>query len=433
MATLNTRIVLRNDSSANWLTNETQVLLKGEVGIEFLADGKVKMKIGDGVTAWSSLPYFGGEESHVFEATVAENETKEEAITRVVGDTDLAKGDIAIVKKLISTDKYEYTAYVYNGTAWAAMDGNYSAENVYFDQDLLTTTAVGNISLSNGQATVPVTGKNLIEAWQTIYVKEDTDISVTNPSVSVSGNVTYLEIGSSDSQDVTITYEDGSYEYGYTTETGSEGDSATTVVNNGTTGATVTAYTLTDGTNAINPKTEGGSTFTVSSGTKTAKGSFSVKGSATYTNGYNPVSNLKKMYPSKAITSATTAVVTKELFRWYVPMYYGFKYSGSTIASPSSITADEIKALTVVKDATAYNNTKPTSATATASWMQFFVAVPSSYNAELKGIVDSNNLPLTVEKATNVNISFGDASIEYEVWFVNLAANYDTKAITLKW
>ena len=38
MATLNTRIILRNDSTANWLTNESAVLLKGEVGVEFLSD-----------------------------------------------------------------------------------------------------------------------------------------------------------------------------------------------------------------------------------------------------------------------------------------------------------------------------------------------------------------------------------------------------------
>lgn len=54
---LNTRIVLRNDSSANWLANSSQILLKGEVGIEFMADGKTKMKIGDGVTTWANLPY----------------------------------------------------------------------------------------------------------------------------------------------------------------------------------------------------------------------------------------------------------------------------------------------------------------------------------------------------------------------------------------
>jgi hypothetical protein len=53
-----TRISLRNDSSANWLANDDVVLLKGEVGIEFTFDGTPKLKIGDGLNTWSSLPYF---------------------------------------------------------------------------------------------------------------------------------------------------------------------------------------------------------------------------------------------------------------------------------------------------------------------------------------------------------------------------------------
>jgi len=62
MSQLNTRIVLRNDSSANWLAAKDQVLLKGEVGFEFQESGKVKMKVGDGVKSWEQLEYFGGEE-----------------------------------------------------------------------------------------------------------------------------------------------------------------------------------------------------------------------------------------------------------------------------------------------------------------------------------------------------------------------------------
>lgn len=60
MAELSTRIILRNDSTTNWLTNETKVLLKGEVGIEHLADGTVKFKIGDGTKTWAELPYYEG-------------------------------------------------------------------------------------------------------------------------------------------------------------------------------------------------------------------------------------------------------------------------------------------------------------------------------------------------------------------------------------
>ena len=59
--TFKTVIILRNDASANWLVNSTAVLMRGEVGLEFLESGKVKMKIGDGVATWSELPYFGGE------------------------------------------------------------------------------------------------------------------------------------------------------------------------------------------------------------------------------------------------------------------------------------------------------------------------------------------------------------------------------------
>ena len=59
MAQLNTRIVLRHDSTAKWLENKEQVLLKGELGLEFLENGKVKIKIGDGIKAWDSLGYYG--------------------------------------------------------------------------------------------------------------------------------------------------------------------------------------------------------------------------------------------------------------------------------------------------------------------------------------------------------------------------------------
>lgn len=61
MNALNTRIVLRNDSLANWLASQSVILYKGEVGIEFSENGNVKIKIGDGVTPWSGLKYFSGE------------------------------------------------------------------------------------------------------------------------------------------------------------------------------------------------------------------------------------------------------------------------------------------------------------------------------------------------------------------------------------
>lgn len=102
--------------------------------------------------------------TQVFEATIEGEETAEEAVARVVGVTGLNKGDIGIAKKLVANDKYEYTAFVYNGTAWAAMDGNYSAENVYFNSDFTFTEKVGTVTIpTSGSTTVAAAGKNVKE------------------------------------------------------------------------------------------------------------------------------------------------------------------------------------------------------------------------------------------------------------------------------
>lgn len=53
--TLNTRIVLCNDTTVNWGSSD-KVLLKGEVAIE-LTSGAPKVKIGDGVKTFADLPY----------------------------------------------------------------------------------------------------------------------------------------------------------------------------------------------------------------------------------------------------------------------------------------------------------------------------------------------------------------------------------------
>lgn len=54
--TLNTKIVLRNDTTTNW-TTKNPVLSTGELGIE---TNTRKIKIGDGTTAWNTLSYMDG-------------------------------------------------------------------------------------------------------------------------------------------------------------------------------------------------------------------------------------------------------------------------------------------------------------------------------------------------------------------------------------
>ena len=157
------------------------------------------MIIGDCQKTWAQLPYFGGDECRVTEVEVAKGADHAAAITSAVTGT-INKGDIAIVKEAIiaaedlgtATQRYQYTAYVYgdtaSGAAWKAMDGNYNAENVYFDDDMLITTAVGYCTIKNGQGTIPAKGKNLTQVFEAMYVKEanptKTDPKVTFDSVT---------------------------------------------------------------------------------------------------------------------------------------------------------------------------------------------------------------------------------------------------------
>ena len=53
--TLNTRIALKSDTTANW-AKSTLVLLKGEQAIEITESGAYKIKIGDGVKTFAELP-----------------------------------------------------------------------------------------------------------------------------------------------------------------------------------------------------------------------------------------------------------------------------------------------------------------------------------------------------------------------------------------
>ena len=103
---------------------------------------------GDGTWAAPSTSEGSVKTANIYEA-IADNSSHAvqiEALSAVVGNTALSTGDIGIVKVSISEDKYQYTAYVYNGSQWAAMDGNYSPDSIYFEEDLVVTSPIGTIT-----------------------------------------------------------------------------------------------------------------------------------------------------------------------------------------------------------------------------------------------------------------------------------------------
>ena len=93
--------------------------------------------------------------------------------------------------------KIAYTAYVYDGEAWKAMDGNYSADNVYFDADLTYTANIGTKTVpASGSGKISAKGKNVKQVLSDILALEKNP-NKTAPAVSFSaqGGFGTFEIG----------------------------------------------------------------------------------------------------------------------------------------------------------------------------------------------------------------------------------------------
>ena len=317
---LKTRILLRNDETANWLNNQDTVLKKGEAGVEFLANGKTKIKIGDGVKKWSELPYVDGEDivkAQVFQIEAQAEQDDIAAIATAVGDAVLQSGDIVIIKRVIASEKYQYTAYVYNGISWCAMDGNYNAENVYFDKDLVTTSAVGNITLTNGQATIAAAGKNLKQVFDTIFVKEKNP-SVTQPSVEVSlAGAGAKEVGTKVTPSYTAKFNAGKYEFGPAT------------------GCSITSWSVTDTNNAEPLNTAIGSFAEITVADDT---NYKVTAIGNFSEGAIPKTNVGNEYASGKIVAGSNSA-TSSAITGYRNSFYG------TLTEKGELTSDIIRSL----------------------------------------------------------------------------------------
>lgn len=218
--TLNIRIQLRNDTAGNWNT-QNPVLLEGEMGVE---TDTGKTKIGNGTAHWKDLKYSGVDEDTIkgiidknrdnftpVEATEEEDDIQ--ALARAI--TNPKKGDMAVVIRTITGDKKSYTAYVHNGTAFTAMDGNYRADNVYFDEDLTYTVQFGTLAKPAGSAKFSAKGKNVSQVFASLMAQE-ANPDKTNPAVSFSdqGGFGTFEIGTKKNLTYTAALSAGSYTYG---------------------------------------------------------------------------------------------------------------------------------------------------------------------------------------------------------------------------
>lgn len=291
MTTLNIRIQLRNDTAENW-TAQNPVLLKGEMGVE-IDTGKTK--IGNGTDKWETLKYSGVDEDTIkgiidnnrsafTEVTPNEGETDAQALARVI--TNPKKGDMAVVIRTFVEGKQSYTAYIHDGTGFKAMDGNYSAENVYFDKDLKLTEAFGRYKPdASGSVKVPSTGQSVYSLINDAF-SQSKNPTTTQPSASVdiTADSGTFEIGTKKNLTYSASLNTGAYSYG-PTPTGVSATAYTATCDGKTlTGATGTFENIVaDGTKKISisiahsagsiPKTNKGADYAdgqIKAGTKTA-------------------------------------------------------------------------------------------------------------------------------------------------------------------
>ena len=279
------------------------------------------------------------------------------------------------------------------------MDGNYNAENVYFDEDLLTTTAIGTITLKNGQATIPTAGKNLKEVFNTIFVKEKNP-STTQPSVSVSlTEAGSYEVGTTLTPHYSASLNAGSYTYGPATGVSAESWSISDTASKT---ATTASGSLPD------VKVIDGINYTVSA-------------TATYSDGAIPLTNTGNQYTSGQIKAGSKSG-TSSAITGYRNTFYG------ALAAKSTLTSDIIRGLTpsgfAVSNGSAIDIDVPVGA------LRVVFAYPATLQ-DLTQILDKNDSNSNIISGfTKTEIDVEGANdydaIAYKVYYIDFANPYDT-------
>lgn len=384
--TLKTRILLRNDTAANWKTNKTTVLKKGEVGIEIDTN---KMKIGDGVTTYGNLKYFGGEAALNFEVFPKDDETDVAAITAATGDTEIHNGDTAIVKRDIAGGKSSYTAYIYDGE-WKAMDGNYRADNVYFDDDITYTVAIGTLPKPSGSAKFHAKGKSVEQVLSSLMAQE-ANPSKTNPAVSFSTQTGFgtFEIGTKKNLAYTAVLSTGGYTYGPAT------------------GIAAQTWEVSC-TGITEKKTTATGSFENVVAEATAK---KITAKATYNEGSIPVTNLGNPYPEGKI-AAGSASKDSNILQGVRYMFWG------PMTSDAELNSANIRAL-------AHNQAQGTGDLATfgagAGAKKVIVAVPSDRKITkviMPSALNADVTALFVKQSATVNVegANGYTAVPYNIY-----------------
>ena len=402
--TLKTTIIMRNDTAENW-TTKNPTLSNGEFGVE---NDTNKFKIGNGSTAWKELAYAGADET-VIKSIINANRDACTYVDLTKGQEDAEglatitapkQGDTAIVRRAIDDKHKSYTAYVYNGTAWSAMDGNYNANNVYLDDDIKMAgnyTQVGNLTKSqNGTATFATKGKSIAEALTDIFSKRLQPGTPTAPAVTITfGQAKAYEVGTTVSPTYSASLSAGSYTYGPAT------------------GITATSWEITDTAgNTADTATGSFADVVVADNTN-----YKITAKANYGEGAVAKDNLGSDSNPVVKIAAGSATKTSGAITGYRNTFYG------TVTEKAEVTSTIIRGLTKSNGALANGSSFTVNIPVGA--VRVIFAYPATLQ-DVSSVKDVNGLNAEIKSAftksaVTVAGAGADAGIEYKVYVTDFA------------
>lgn len=427
MAELRTTITLRKGSTAEW-ANSSVVLKQGEMGLEYLTDGTVKIKAGDGTNLWSALPYIGSDvkSANVFQVELTENDVDDiAAIEAKVAEEGAEKqdGDVAIVKAVIADEKYSYTSYVYEAAldiegensshGWSAMDGNYSASNVFLKDKITLAgnyTSIGNYNkgkeIAAGTSLQSVLMDMLSQRLQPSATPTQPAASITLYIDGATKKTTAgtVEVGTTINPYYVASLSAGSYTYGPAT------------------GIVASSYAVTStGRKTVNGATED----TAEDSATTATGSFTsfvvdddtsyqLSVSIPHNEGAVAVDNLGDTSNPEVKIEAGTKTKSSGIVSGYRAWFCGYKNGTNALADATAITGEQVRTL-------GHSANGAWESSMTVSQMkQMFFAAPAGkgYKPVIKDA--STTAPQTVEGPITVSVEGKDGftAIDYDVWYV---------------
>lgn len=281
------------------------------------------------------------------------------------------------------------------------MNGNYDANNIYFNEDFIFTENIGTITIPEiGNLTVEAQGKSLKEFLSSIFASEkNPEVELPFASIELGMSNYGYEVGTSYSPFYQITFNDGNYSYG-PNPTG-----------------VVATFNVSDGVNVSTNSSDNFDSFTITDDTN-----YKISATVSYTEGTIPKTNLGNNCEEAKIPSGELSIESKTI-SGYRKSFYG------ALNNKEDYNVRDLKSSTsALKDGSSFTiNLLPTT-------KRVVIAYPATLR-DLTSVLDKN------DSNSNIVSGFGNYviqqvpgvnnydAIDYKVYTMDFANEYGTSNV----